>query len=283
MNYYMIISVVILCLSLFLFLHLFEKRKPKAREIVVLACMSALTVVSNLICAYTIPFHAGTAMVILTGIALGPQAGFFTGILSRFVCNFFMGQGVWTPWEMVAWGILGAMAGIMFGRGTLRGHLEDVRAIKKAENTQGFIAVVPVILCLVVSEIVAYLSYLLFHSEGETFCGWRIYVYGIVGITIALCVQRRKIPCNAVTVPVYTFISVFLIYGGIMNLAAFFMTGVTPGTENGSLDALKLLYVTGAPYDALHAGGAAICSFLFGDSIIQKLERIRMKYGMYQS
>ena len=56
----------------------------------------------------------GTAVVIITGIALGPEAGVLTGALARFVCNFFMGQGIWTPWEMVAWAMLGGLAGVFF-------------------------------------------------------------------------------------------------------------------------------------------------------------------------
>ena len=110
---YMLISIIILAVAIAIPFFTFEKRKPKARHVVMIAVMSALTVVANIICAYTIPFHAGTALVIITGIAFGPQTGFLTGVLSRFVCNFFMGQGVWTPWEMAAWGLLGVLAGII--------------------------------------------------------------------------------------------------------------------------------------------------------------------------
>ena len=93
---YMLISIIILAVAIAIPFFAFEKRKPKARHVVMIAVMSALTVVANIICAYTIPLHAGTALVIITGIAFGPQTGFLTGVLSRFVCNFFMGQGVWT-------------------------------------------------------------------------------------------------------------------------------------------------------------------------------------------
>ena len=99
---YMLISIIILAVAIAIPFFTFEKRKPKARHVVMIAVMSALTVVANIICAYTIPLHAGTELVIITGIAFGPQTGFLTGVLSRFVCNFFMGQGVWTPWEMAA-------------------------------------------------------------------------------------------------------------------------------------------------------------------------------------
>ena len=43
-----------------------------------------------------------------------------------------------------------------------------------------------------------------------------------------------------------------------------------------------LLYITGAPYDAVHAATAAVFIFLFGDLIIRKLERVKIKYGIYR-
>ena len=76
---YMLISIIILAVAIAIPFFTFEKRKPKARHVVMIAVMSALTVVANIICAYTIPLHAGTEFVIITGIAFGPQTGFLTG------------------------------------------------------------------------------------------------------------------------------------------------------------------------------------------------------------
>ena len=53
-----------------------------------------------------------------------------------------------------------------------------------------------------------------------------------------------------------------------------------PSSGQISWETLKALYLTGAPYDAAHAGTAALCMFLFGDSILQKLERIQGKFGI---
>ena len=91
----------------------FEKRKPRAREIALLSTMTGLSVAANELCSHTIPLHAGTAMVVISGIALGPETGFFVGALARFVCNFFSGQGPWTPWQMYAWGLVGYVGGAL--------------------------------------------------------------------------------------------------------------------------------------------------------------------------
>lgn len=276
----MIVSTGLLLAAFIPFIWLFEKRRPRAREVVLIAVLSAVTVVANLVCAYTVPFHAGTAMVIITGAALGAQAGFLTGALSRFVCNFFMGQGLWTPWEMFAWALLGAAAGALFQKQAYIGALEDRSKIRR-EKTYGAVSalLVPAV-CMAAATVAAYIVYLFSATPGESFFGWRLYAFGLAGIGVSLLLSRRRLPPDFITLSVFTFISVFVLYGGIMNAGAFFMTNaVQAGT--GGLEALKLLYITGAPYDALHALGAAACVFLAGERIVQKLERIKIKYGMY--
>ena len=150
---YMLISIIILAVAIAIPFFTFEKRKPKARHVVMIAVMSALTVVANIICAYTIPLHAGTALVIITGIAFGPQTGFLTGVLSRFVCNFFMGQGVWTPWEMAAWGLLGVLAGIAFYKPELVGYFDDKKEIvRKQARSSSWTAATVSMLVLLLSQ-----------------------------------------------------------------------------------------------------------------------------------
>lgn len=83
----------------------YERRKPQAREVVLLSTLTALCVVMNEICAHTIPLHAGTTMVVICGIGLGPEAGFLIGAMSRLVCNFLMvrGHGLLGRWLPGGW------------------------------------------------------------------------------------------------------------------------------------------------------------------------------------
>ena len=282
MNYsIMLISMAILLAAVLIYVHIFEKRKPRAREMVVIAMMSAITAVANIICAYTIPLHAGTAVVIITGIALGPEAGMLTGALARFVCNFFMGQGIWTPWEMVAWAMLGGLAGVFFYKPVYTGYLEDKKKIRRESTKYGVMQLAAPAAIIILCELAGYIEYIIAAPSGETYMGWRVYVFGIAGIIIAAVITRKKVAVNSVTTTVYTFVSVFILYGGLMNLAAMFMSS---SYQNGdisiSLESLKLLYITGIPYDAMHALGAAVCVFLFGNTLIQKMTRIRIKYGL---
>lgn len=95
------------------FFLLFEARRPQPRELVILAVMAALAVAGRV--AIPIPdFKAITGIVMITGMAFGPQAGFMTGAVSAFASNFFYAQGPWTPWQMLSYGMGGFLAGLLF-------------------------------------------------------------------------------------------------------------------------------------------------------------------------
>ena len=54
-----------------------------------------------------------TVIVVATGVALGARAGIGVGAAAAFVSNFFLGQGLWTPWQMLAWGGCGAVGALL--------------------------------------------------------------------------------------------------------------------------------------------------------------------------
>lgn len=115
--YYLTSTLVILEAMLPFFLS-FEARKPQARELVILAVMAALAVAGRV--AIPVPnFKAITGIVMITGMAFGPQAGFMTGAISAFASNFFYAQGPWTPWQMLAYGVGGLLAGLLFRQNAL--------------------------------------------------------------------------------------------------------------------------------------------------------------------
>lgn len=110
--YYLTCTLVIMETMLPFFLA-FETRKPQARELVTIAVMCALSVASRVV--ILIPnFKPMTAIIMITGIALGAEAGFMTGAIGAFASNFFFSQGPWTPWQMMAYGFGGFMAGVLF-------------------------------------------------------------------------------------------------------------------------------------------------------------------------
>ena len=110
---YYVTSTLVILEILIPFLLAFEGRKPQARELVVIAVLCALVVASR--AAIPIPnFKPTYAVIMLSGIAFGPEAGFLVGAVTAFASNFFYGQGAYTPWQMFAYGAGGMLAGFVF-------------------------------------------------------------------------------------------------------------------------------------------------------------------------
>ena len=200
--YYLISTMIILELMLPFFFR-FEARKPQARELVILTVMAALAAVSRVVFSFSPFLKTITGIIMITGIAFGPEAGFLTGAVAAFASNFFFSQGPWTPWQMFAFGMIGFLTGILYQKGIL-----------KARKTE-------------------------------------------------LCI--------------YGFLSVFLIYGGIMNPASILMSYgyITKST-------LLAYYISGAPVDLVHAISTVIFLWLLSRPLLEKLERIKVKYGLIQ-
>lgn len=277
---YMVGSLLIVIYTMIPFFMVFERRKPKAREIVLIAMMAALTVVIHMFFHLTVPIQAGTAMVIISGISLGPEAGFLVGALARFVCNFYMGQGPWTPWQMFCWGLLGFLAGLAFNKV----EYKEIRSRNFREElaSRNLRLVMGPVMCIFFALAAAYVCYLIWPGKDETFFGWRLYAFGIAGLLAGIFVQRKRLSVDGLTMALFTFFVTFIVYGGIMNVCTMVTSSITPGGQPLSLNTLRLLYISGAPYDAVHATCAAVFIFLFGDMFIKKLERIKIKYGIYR-
>ena len=119
-RHYYIVSILIIVAAIGIFVWSFEKRKPKTREIVTLAVMTALAVVGRLAFFMTPQVKPCAAIIIITGVMLGRQSGFLCGALTAFVSGFFFGQGPWTPWQMIAFGIIGFLSGVLFSKKNIK-------------------------------------------------------------------------------------------------------------------------------------------------------------------
>ena len=117
---YYFISILIILETMLPFAMIFESRRPKAREIVLLSVLCAIAVAGRG-AFFALPhFKPVAALVIITGVCLGGESGFLVGAVCAFVSNFFFGQGPWTPWQMFAFGIIGFLSGVLFKKGLLK-------------------------------------------------------------------------------------------------------------------------------------------------------------------
>lgn len=198
---YYFISLLVIIYSMIPFLFLFEKSKPKAREIVLIAVMSAIAVVGRAAFFMIPQFKPVVAIVIITGVSLGAEAGFLTGAIAGFVSNFFFGQGAWTPWQMFCFGIIGFLAGILF--------------------------------------------------------------------------EKNILKRNKLTLCIFGGLTTLIVYGGIINFASLLMMTSTINMEN-----LIAIYASGLPFDVVHAFSTVVFLFLISNTMLEKFDRVKNKYGI---
>lgn len=206
------LTIIVLTMAAF-FLH-FESRKPQARELVILAVLCALAVASRAAFIAVPHFKPMLAIVMLTGIAFGPEAGFLCGAISGFASNFIFGQGPWTPWQMFAYGIGGMLAGLFAMWGIL----------KKAPRA------------------------------------W-----------------RDKGWMDILGLAVFGFLCILLVVGPLLDTSTFF----TMATSY-SAAAVRAVYLAGVPVNCIHGTAVALTMLLFGKPLLDRLQRIKIKYGMME-
>ena len=198
---YLLCSLILVVAAMLPFFMMFEGRKPKAREIMVISVLAAIGVAGRAAFFMLPSFKPVAAIVILTGVSFGGEAGFLVGCMIMLLSNMFMGQGPWTPWQMFAFGMIGFLAGILYQKGILKARKAD------------------------------------------------------------LCI--------------FGFLSVFLIYGGIMNPAALFMS-----VYDFTWEGLLAIYISGIPVDLVHASSTFIFLWIGAKPLLEKLQRIKIKYDL---
>lgn len=109
-------AALLCCVPFFLS---FEKRAPSAGELVLIAVMTAFSAAGRFIFAPVPFFKPVAAIVAIAARHFGGQAGFMIGALSAIISNIYFGQGPWTPFQMLCWGLIGLAAGFAGKRGLL--------------------------------------------------------------------------------------------------------------------------------------------------------------------
>lgn len=205
---YYLTSTLMIIETMLPFFFAFETRRPQARELVTIAVMCALATAARVV--IQIPgFKPILGIIMITGIAFGAEAGFMTGAVSAFASNFFFSQGPWTPWQMMAYGIGGFLAG------------------------------------------------LLFHKRRPF---------------------ARHPRLSAAALSVCGFLTVLLVVGPLLDTCTVFTTG-----SRITRKFLLAVYAAGFGYNLNHATATAITMALVSKPLLEKLDRLKTKYGMMEA
>ncbi len=196
---YYITSLLVAIETLGAFTMMFEAGKPKARELAMIASLCAIGTAGRALMFMLPECKPVVALTVIAGAALGGGRGFTVGAMTMLVSNLLFGQGPWTPWQMLAMGLVGLIAGAVF---------------RFARPTR-----------------------------------------------VRLCI--------------YGAISAVVIYGGIMNPASALMWA-----EDPTLELILTYYLTGLPIDMVRGVSTAIFLWFAGVPMLDKLSRVREKYGL---
>ena len=200
-GYYITGTAIIIELMIPFFMA-FEGRRPQARELVVIAVMCAIAVAGR--AAIPIPnFKAIFAIIMLSGIAFGPEAGFMVGAISAFASDFFYQLGPYTPWQMMAYGAGGMLAGFCFAKG--------------------------------------------------------------------------RLPQKPLTMAVFGFLAVVLWVGPLLDTSSVFLM-----LSDINWNSVLLTYGAGLSVNISQAACTVLIMLLFGRPLLDKLDRIKVKYGMME-
>jgi energy-coupling factor transport system substrate-specific component len=89
-----------------------EAGPGSSKELVLIATLAAAAAAGRILFAAVPNVQPVTVTAVVAGVALGPRAGASVGALAALVSNFYLGQGAYTPWQMVAWGLCGLLGGL---------------------------------------------------------------------------------------------------------------------------------------------------------------------------
>jgi energy-coupling factor transport system substrate-specific component len=126
-------SLIVLSLALIAGFAWYERNKPPARVLALVATLAALAVVGRIAFAAIPNVKPTTDIVLFAGYALGSVPGFAVGAVTALASNVFLSQGPWTPWQMAGWGVVGVggalLARLMRGREVSRLQLAAACAL----------------------------------------------------------------------------------------------------------------------------------------------------------
>lgn len=107
---------------------------------------------------------------------------------------------------------------------------------------------------------------------------WQMFTMGMIGFLAGVLFKKGWLRRTRISLAVFGAFSAVIIYGGIMNPAAALMAS----SESITLKTLVAYYITGLPIDLVHAFGTALFLMLAAEPMLEKMDRIKVKYGLIE-
>lgn len=106
---------------------------------------------------------------------------------------------------------------------------------------------------------------------------WQMFAMGIIGFLAGILFQKGWLKARKISLCIYGFWAALFIYGGIMNPASLTMMSYALTKRN-----LLAIYMSGLPVDMVHGAATVLFLLIASKPMIEKLERIKTKYGLIE-
>ena len=116
-----------------------------------------------------------------------------------------------------------------------------------------------------------------FFGQGP-YTPWQMFAFGIIGFLAGLFFRKGLLLRDKKSLCIFGGISTFIIYGGLMNPAA-----VIIFQEKVNMEMILASYFAGIPFDLVHAASTVIFLYIMAEPMLEKLDRIKQKYGLIES
>lgn len=104
---------------------------------------------------------------------------------------------------------------------------------------------------------------------------WQMFCFGIIGFLAGVLYEKGILKKTRFCLCIFGGVATFFIYGGIINIGSLLMF-----TSKFSWKALLATYISGFWFDILHAIATVFFLLVISQPMIEKLDRIKIKYGL---
>ena len=106
---------------------------------------------------------------------------------------------------------------------------------------------------------------------------WQMFAMGIIGFLGGVLFRKGILRRSRVSLCIFGALSAIVIYGGIMNPAAVFIW-------SHEINRAQIIssFVVGFPIDCVHAAATWIFLWFAAEPMLEKMDRIKVKYGIYE-
>jgi energy-coupling factor transport system substrate-specific component len=106
---------------------------------------------------------------------------------------------------------------------------------------------------------------------------WQMFCFGIIGFLAGIFFKKGLLKKTKLSLCIFGGLATFLVYGGIINIGSLMMF-----TSEFSWSALMTTYISAFWFDMVHAISTVVFLFFIANPMIEKLDRIKTKYGLIE-